>query len=58
VIASAESDFVAGIRAGLAVAIAALAAVLLAGLRWFPRGAGALLTDAEREAAKLAGADG
>jgi predicted MFS family arabinose efflux permease len=58
VIASAESDFVAGIRAGLAVAIAALAAVLLAGLRWFPRGAGALLTDAEREAAKLAGAEG
>jgi EmrB/QacA subfamily drug resistance transporter len=58
VIASAESDFVGGIRAGLAVAVAALAAVLLAGLRWFPRGAGALLTDAEREAAKLAGAEG
>jgi hypothetical protein len=57
IVAVAERDFVTGIRLGIGVAIAVLALVLLAGLRWFPRGGGALLTDAEREAAKLAAAE-
>jgi EmrB/QacA subfamily drug resistance transporter len=48
----AQSDFVAGIRIALGVAIALLAAVLAAGLAWFPRGPGAEMADAEREAAR------
>jgi hypothetical protein len=39
------------------VAIALLAIVFLAGLKWFPRGSDAMLSDAEREAAKLASAE-
>jgi EmrB/QacA subfamily drug resistance transporter len=53
----AEADFIQGIRAALMVAVVVLAAVLLAGWRWFPRGGGALMTDAEREEAKLAASE-
>ncbi len=53
IVAVAEHDFVQGIRVALSVAIALLLVVLLVGWRWFPRG-GAMLGDAEREAAKLA----
>ena len=47
-----------GIRVAFGVAIALLALVLLAAALGFPRGTGALLTDAEREAAKLAASGG
>ena len=57
IMAVAERDFIQGIRIALGVAIAVLALVLAAGLRWFPRGGGAILTDAEREAARLAGSE-
>ncbi|MFO1323930.1 MAG: MFS transporter [Burkholderiales bacterium] len=57
VVAAAENDFVQGIRVALGVAIALLAVVLLIGWRWFPRGGGAMLSDAEREAARLAGTE-
>jgi hypothetical protein len=53
----AEADFIQGIRVALMVAVVVLAAVLLAGWRWFPRGGGALMTDAEREEAKLAASE-
>ena len=58
IVAVAERDFVQGIRAALLVAVALLFIVLLAGMRWFPRGGGAMMSDAEREAAKLAGSEG
>ena len=58
IVAVADRDFVQGIRAGLGVAIGVLALVFVAALRWFPRGGGALMSDAEREAAKLAPTDG
>jgi EmrB/QacA subfamily drug resistance transporter len=57
VVAVAEADFIQGIRAALAVAVAVLAGVWLAGWFGFPRGGGAMMTDAEREAAKLAGSE-
>ncbi|MFO1314665.1 MAG: MFS transporter [Burkholderiales bacterium] len=57
IVAAADGDFVQGIRVGLGVAIGVLALVLAAALRWFPRGGGALISDAEREAAKLAGTE-
>ena len=55
ILVAAERDFVQGIRIALLVAIALLAMVFLVGLKWFPRGGGdAMLSDAERESAKLA----
>jgi MFS family permease len=58
ILVAAERDFVQGIRIALLVAIALLAIVFLAGLKWFPRGGGdAMLSDAEREAGKLAGSE-
>jgi hypothetical protein len=53
IVAVAESDFIGGIRAGLMVAIALLAAVLAIGWKWFPRGGG-MMAGAQREAAQLA----
>jgi EmrB/QacA subfamily drug resistance transporter len=50
----ADHDFIQGIRVGLLVAVVLLFAVLIVGWRYFPRGGGALMTDAEHEAAKLA----
>jgi hypothetical protein len=50
ILAAADSDFVEGIRFGLATAIVLLALVLAAGFAWFPRGTGSL-ADAERETA-------
>jgi len=47
----AERDFVIGIRIALAVAIALLATVFVAGLLWLPRKPGAAIADAQREAA-------
>ncbi len=58
VVAIAERDFVQGIRLALSVAIALLALVLLAGIRWFPRGDDAMLSDAEREALRVAASGG
>ena len=58
IVAVAEADFVQGIRLALSVAIALLALALAAAMLWFPRGTGAMLTDAEREAAKLAASGG
>jgi len=55
--AVAERDFIQGIRVALAVALGLLAAVLLAGWRWFPNVGGALLTGADRVAAKLAASE-
>lgn len=46
----AEDDFIQGIRAAFLVATASLALVFLAGWRWFPRGVGAMVSDAGREA--------
>jgi hypothetical protein len=57
ILAVAEKDFVEGIRIALLVAIALLALVFLAGLKWFPRGSDAMMSDAEREAAKLAASE-
>ena len=57
ILVAAERDFVQGIRIALLVAIALLAMVFLAGLKWFPRGGDAMLSDAEREAAKLAASE-
>jgi MFS family permease len=54
IVAAAERDFIQGIRVALSVAIGLLALVFLAGLKWFPRGSDAMMSDAEREAAKLA----
>ena len=48
----AERDFVSGIRLALGVAIVLLGGVFAAGLVWFPRGAGAAMADAQREAAQ------
>lgn len=53
IVAVAEQDFVAGIRAGLLVAVALLTAVLAVGWKWFPR-AGGMVAGAQQEAAKLA----
>src|SRR5262245_36871038 len=52
ILAVADSDFVEGIRFGLATAIVFLALVLAAGIAWFPRGKGSI-ADAEREARAL-----
>jgi len=52
ILAAADADFVEGIRISLAAAIAVLAIVLVAGVRWFPRGTGGL-ADARREAGAL-----
>ena len=57
IVAVADVDFVQGIRAALAVAAVVLAMVLLAGWRWFPRGAGALIGDAQREETRLAASE-
>lgn len=46
----AEDDFIDGIRVAFLIATISLGFVFLAGWRWFPRGAGVLDTDAEREA--------
>ena len=54
IVAVAERDFITGIRIALSVAIVLLFGALLVGWRYFPRGHEAMLTDAEREAAKLA----
>jgi MFS family permease len=51
----AERDFLQGIRVGLLVATALLALAFLAGWRWFPRGRGAMVVDAKRETARVAG---
>ena len=53
IVAAAENDFIAGIRAALLVAVALLSIVLLIGWKWFPR-AGGMIAGAESEAAKLA----
>ncbi len=50
----AEADFIQGIRLALLLATAVLALAFLAGWRWFPRGVGAMVKDAEREAANAA----
>lgn len=47
---AAAIDFVTGIRIALTVAVALLAAVLAAGMAWFPRSPGAALAAAQREA--------
>jgi MFS family permease len=54
IVAVAERDFIAGIRVALGVAIGLLLLVLVIGWRYFPRGHDAMMSDAEREAAKLA----
>ena len=46
-----------GIRAALGVSVVVLALVFAAGWRWFPRGAGALMTDAQREENRLAASE-
>jgi len=53
IVAVADTDFIAGIRVALLVAVALLAAVLAIGWKWFPR-AGGMVAGAEREEAKLA----
>ena len=53
----AESDFVQGIQVALLAAATLIAFVFLAGWRWFPRGRGAMVSDAEREAAMAAGSE-
>ncbi len=55
--ATADRDFVQGIRAGLLVAVVLLFFVLLAGWRWFPRGAEALRQAEQREETKLAASE-
>jgi hypothetical protein len=57
ILAAAERDFVQGIRIALLVAIALLAVVFVAGFKWFPRGSDAMLSDAEREASRLASSE-
>ena len=57
ILVAAERDFVQGIRIALLVAIGLLAMVFVAGVKWFPRGSDAMLSDAEREAAKLASSE-
>lgn len=57
IIAVADADFISGIRAALSVAIVVLLGVLAAGWRWFPRGGDAMLTDAQREEARLAASE-
>jgi EmrB/QacA subfamily drug resistance transporter len=57
VVELAEGAFIEGIRVALLIATASLALVFLAAWHWFPRGADAMLGDAEREAARAAGAD-
>jgi EmrB/QacA subfamily drug resistance transporter len=54
IVAVAERDFIAGIRVALGVAIGLLLVVFVVGWRYFPRGHDAMMSDAEREAAKLA----
>jgi hypothetical protein len=53
IVGVADSDFVAGIRVALLVAVALLTAVLAIGWKWFPR-QGGMLSGAEREASNLA----
>jgi EmrB/QacA subfamily drug resistance transporter len=53
IIRVADGDFVQGIRVALGIAVVLLLLVLLAGWKWFPRGADAL-QQAKREEAKLA----
>ena len=53
IVAVAVTDFVQGIRVALSLAIFLLAAVFVAGLVWFPRGAGAAIADAQREALRV-----
>jgi hypothetical protein len=55
ILAAADRDFVEGIRISLTVAIAVLALVLGVGYLWFPRGKGAAVADATREAASIEG---
>lgn len=57
ILAVAERDFVQGIRIALLVAIGMLTLVLAAGFKWFPRGGDAMMSDAQREAAKLAASE-
>jgi len=52
ILAAADGDFVEGIRFSLGAAIVVIAAVLVAGWRWFPRGTGGL-ADAKREAGAI-----
>ena len=52
ILEAADEDFVEGIRISLASAIVVLALVLLAGLRWFPKGTGGM-ADARREAGTI-----
>jgi EmrB/QacA subfamily drug resistance transporter len=52
IVAAADHDFVSGIRLALSVAAGVLAIVLWAGYRGLGRG-GSMLSDAQREAAKL-----
>ncbi len=56
IMAAADRDFVQGIRAGLLVAVAVLAVVLLLGWRGFPRGGGAI-REAGREEVKFAASE-
>jgi hypothetical protein len=53
ILEAADADFVEGIRISLASAIVVLVLVLLAGMRWFPRGTGVMASDARREAGAL-----
>ena len=56
IVAVADRDFVQGIRVALALAVALLAALWVAGYLGYPRAARAM-TDAEREARKLEAAE-
>ena len=56
IVGVADSDFIGGIRVALLVAVALLTAVLAIGWKWFPR-SGGLISEAEREASKLASSE-
>ena len=53
ILAVAVAAFVQGIRVGLGLAIVLLAAVFVAGLFSFPRGAGAAMADAQQDAKRV-----
>ena len=53
IVAVAVNDFVQGIRVALGLAFVLLSAVFVAGLIWFPRGAGVAIADAEHEARRV-----